>query len=1271
VNASNIPTRDRLAQLRALLRERIVMLDGAMGTLLQGHQLSEADYRGTRFAGHDRQLAGNNDLLSLTQPEIVRDAHRIYFEAGADIVETNTFTSTAIAQADYGLEHLAHELNLAGARLAREAADAMTTPERPRFVAGAIGPTNRTLSLSPDVEDPAYRAIDYATLRRAYVDQIRGLVEGGVDLLLFETIIDTLNVKAAIMAAFDVFDQLGMELPIMISATVTDRSGRILSGQTMAAFWRSVAHARPISVGLNCALGAAAMRPYVAELAELAGCAISCYPNAGLPNAFGEYDELPEQTAAELREFVDSGLVNIVGGCCGTTPAHVRAIAELVRGCQPRPLPELRPVEPCNADSASHFAGLEPLTINRDTGFVMIGERTNVTGSKQFAKLIKSGAFDKALDVAISQVRNGANIIDVNMDEGMLDSEQAMRTFLNLIGSEPEVARVPIMIDSSKWSVIEVGLECVQGKAIVNSLSLKEGEADFLSKAATVQRHGAALVVMAFDEQGQAETAARKLAICRRAYGLLTDKLGFNPTDIIFDPNVLAVATGIAEHDRFALEFIEATRAIKRECPGARVSGGISNLSFSFRGNDAVREAMHSAFLFHAIAAGLDMGIVNAGQLVVYEDIDPELRERVEDVLFARRPDATDRLIELAGRLHGKRSEKLLDLSWREQPVAKRLEHALVHGITDFIEADTEQARQTFARPLQVIEGPLMDGMRVVGDLFGAGKMFLPQVVKSARVMKRAVAYLMPFMEAEQDGGKLEAAGKVVLATVKGDVHDIGKNIVAVVLRCNNYEVVDLGVMVPAETILETARELGADIIGLSGLITPSLDEMVHVAKEMQRQKFEVPLLIGGATTSRQHTAVKIAPCFEHPTVHVLDASRVVNVVADLLDRERRSKLDSQNRAEQADLRELHKRRKQHPITPLVRARRQAPALQFGELSVPRAIGRQVIDDVSLAEVARYIDWTFFFTAWDLRGVFPAILEHPKYGEAARDLYAQGQALLAELIAGNKLGLRAVQGFWPANRDGDDIVLWQPGAIGQRELTRFCMLRQQTIRGPIAPPGSAVPAAPSPEALPSQWAQRDPSSAEPVYRSLADFVAPIDSGLVDHVGAFACTAGVGADELALAYQAAHDDYRMIMVKALADRLAEAYAELLHQRARRAWYAPDERLTSEQLIAERYRGIRPAFGYPACPDHTEKAKLFALLDAPAQGIALTETYAMTPGASVSGIYLGHPDSRYFSLGKIGRDQIEDYARRKRMSVTEVERWLAPNLGYEADPAGAAA
>jgi 5-methyltetrahydrofolate--homocysteine methyltransferase len=1240
-NQSILSRPDRIAALRKLLNERIVMLDGAMGTLLQGYKLSEADYRGTRFAAHERQLAGNNDLLTLTRPDIVRAAHDIYFDAGADMVETNTFTSTAIAQADYGLEHLVYELNVEAGRIARESADAHWTTERPRFVAGAVGPTNRTLSLSPDVEDPSYRAIDYASLRAAYVEQIRGLIDGGVDVLLFETIIDTLNVKAAIMAAFDVFDSLGMkgtELPIMISGTVTDRSGRILSGQTMEAFWHSIAHARPLSVGLNCALGAAAMRPYVSELAELANCAVSCYPNAGLPNAFGEYDELPEQTATELREFAESGLVNIVGGCCGTTPEHVRAIAEFVRNLTPRKLPNFS-TDSIVLRNESHFSGLEPLTIGRDTGFVMIGERTNVTGSKQFAKLILANDYDRALDVAISQIRNGANILDVNMDEGMLDSEQAMRTFLNLIGSEPEVARVPIMIDSSKWSVIVAGLECVQGKGIVNSLSLKEGEEEFLAKAEIVRRHGAGLVVMAFDEKGQAETAERKLQICKRAYTLLTEKVGFDPHDIIFDPNVLAVATGMAEHDRFALEFIEAAKLIKRECPGVRISGGISNLSFSFRGNDPVREAMHSVFLYHAIAAGLDMGIVNAGQLVVYEDINPELLERVEDVLLARREDATERLIELAERYKGKKQSNVHDTSWREQSVGKRLAHALVHGITDFIEQDTEEARLTFTRPLEVIEGPLMDGMRVVGDLFGAGKMFLPQVVKSARVMKRAVAYLMPFMEAEQDGGKLEPAGKVVMATVKGDVHDIGKNIVAVVLRCNNYEVIDLGVMVPAQQILDTAREHDVDIIGLSGLITPSLDEMVHIAKEMQRQHFELPLLIGGATTSRQHTAVKIAPSYGQPTVHVLDASRVVNVVSDLLDTDRCEVLTRRTRDEQAQLRELHARKKQNPVTPLSRAHKQTPKLEFQWLkSAPApSLGRQVIQDVTVAEVAEYIDWTFLFTAWDLRGVYPAILQHEKYGEAARELFANAKTLLAELIEQGELGLRAVTGFWPANSDGDDIVLWQPDAVGERELMRFCMLRQQQLRG----------------------ADEDSK----LYRSLADFVAPIDSGLVDYVGAFACTAGINADAIAARYVAAHDDYHAIMVKALADRLAEAFAELLHERARRGWYASDERLGHAELIAEKYRGIRPAFGYPACPDHTEKAKLFELLDAPAQGIHLTESFAMLPGASVSGIYLGHPESRYFTLGKIGRDQVEDYGKRKQMSMAEVERWLGPNLGYE--------
>lgn len=1233
--------RDKLAALQSLLRERVVVLDGAMGTYLQGQKLDEAAYRGRRFADHSRPLTGNNDVLSLTQPDVVRGAHRAYFAAGADIVETNTFTASAVSLEDYGLAPFTYEINLESARLAREITDEVSTEAAPRFVAGSVGPTNRTLSLSPDVENPAYRAVDFEEMRASYREQVRGLVDGGVDFLMIETIIDTLNSKAAVMACLDTFDERGVELPLWISGTVTDRSGRILSGQTMAAFWRSVAHAKPFCVGVNCALGAATMRPYVAELAQYADCAISCHPNAGLPNTFGEYDELPEQTAAELGEFVDSGLVNIVGGCCGTTPAHIRAIAEYVRGGQPRPL-RSGPVEIPAAERPSHYSGLEPLTITRDSGFVMIGERTNVTGSRKFSKLIKAGKYERACEVAVSQVRNGANILDVNVDEGMLDSEEVMRTFLNMIASEPEVARVPIMIDSSKWSVIVSGLQCVQGKAIVNSLSLKEGEEDFLRKAEQVQRYGAALVVMAFDEQGQAETAQRKVEICKRAYDLLVERLDFDPTDIIFDPNVLAVATGIPEHDRFALEFIDAVAKIKQACPGARISGGISNLSFSFRGIDTVREAMHSAFLYHSIRAGLDMGIVNAGQLEVYEEIDPELRERVEDVLFARREDATDRLIEIADRFRGRSKERKLDLRWREQSVAKRIEHALVHGITDHIDDDTEEARLQFDLPLQVIEGPLMDGMRVVGELFGAGKMFLPQVVKSARVMKRAVAHLMPFMEAEQ-GGVLKAAGKIVLATVKGDVHDIGKNIVAVVLRCNNYEVIDLGVMVPAERILETAREQGADVVGLSGLITPSLDEMVHVAKEMKRQAFDIPLLIGGATTSRQHTAVKIAPCFEEPTIHVLDASRVVNVVSDLLDSGRKLELIERTRSQQAELRSLHARKRRSPLTPIAEARREAPKLSWhrDQIAQPPFFGRRVVDDVRVADLVPYIDWTFLFTAWDLRGVYPRILEHPKYGDAARELFASAQSMMARLIEERSLGLRAVQGYWPANSDGDDIVLWQPDAIGERELARFPMLRQQSLRGQSR-----------------------------VHRSLADFVAPIDSGLVDTVGAFACTAGVGADERAAAFEAEHDDYSAIMVKALADRLAEAYAELLHQRARTAWYAPNEALSQAELLAEKYRGIRPAFGYPACPDHTEKATLFELLAASDEGIALTETFAMTPGASVSGIYLAHPDSRYFTLGKIGRDQVADYARRKGMAIREIERWLAPNLGYDNDDSAAA-
>jgi 5-methyltetrahydrofolate--homocysteine methyltransferase len=1222
--------RDRLTRL---LRERILVLDGAMGTALQDYGLEEAAYRGERFADHALPLRGNHDVLALTRPEVVREIHEAYLEAGADIIETNTFTSTRIAQLDYGLQDIAREMNVASARVAREAADAYTkkTPDRPRFVAGAVGPTNRTLSISPDVDDPGYRAVSFDELREAYAEQIDALMEGGVDLILIETAFDTLNLKAGIVAAKDVFERRGVELPLVLSTTVTDKSGRTLSGQTMEAFWTSVAHAKPLLVGLNCSLGAEDMRPYVQTLSRIADTFISCYPNAGLPNAFGEYDETPETTAHLLCDFVHEGIVNVVGGCCGTTPEHIREIARECAHGKPRPVPEA-------SQEITRYSGLEALTLDGTSNFTMIGERTNVTGSKRFARLIKTGDFDTALEVALEQVRGGANVIDINMDEGMLDSEAAMTRFLNLVGSEPEIARVPIMIDSSKWTVIEAGLKCVQGKAIVNSLSLKEGEAEFLERAKRVLTYGAAVVVMAFDEKGQAETTERKVAICQRAYRLLVDQVGFAPTDIIFDPNVLAVATGIEEHDRFALNFIEATSQIKRLCPGARVSGGISNLSFSFRGNDIVREAMHSAFLYHAIRAGLDMGIVNAGQLVVYENIEPTLLQLVEDVILARRPDATERLVAHAGTLQGEGSKRELDLSWRDAPVEARLAHALVHGVVDFIEQDAEEARQKLERPLDVIEGPLMDGMKIVGDLFGSGKMFLPQVVKSARAMKRAVAYLTPFME---DGleGAAKARAKIVLATVKGDVHDIGKNIVAVVLRCNNYEVVDLGVMVPADKILETAREEKADIVGLSGLITPSLDEMVYVAKEMQRRKLELPLLIGGATTSQQHTAVKIAPSYEHSTVHVLDASRVTGVVSELLDPARRIDFDAGNREKQSHLRKIHAGRQARPLVTLGRARAGAPRIEFPPeaVSTPSFLGRRVIEDQPLDELVGYIDWTFFFTAWELKGRFPGILQHPKYGEAARELYDAGRGLLDRLVAEKRLRAAAVYGFWPAWSEGDDIVLARPEGGG--ELTRFPMLRQQSERDGVG-----------------------------VFRCLADFVAPRSAGVRDHIGAFAVTAGLGADEIAKEYEAKGDDYSAILVKALADRLAEAFAEMLHAKARREWgYGQDEKLDNEDLIAERYRGIRPAFGYPACPDHSEKPKLFDLLQAPRVGIELTDHFAMTPAASVSGIYIGHPDARYFNVGRLGVDQIREYAQRKGVSIAEVERWLAPNLGYDREAA----
>ena len=1196
------------ADIRKLLDERILVLDGAWGTMLQGAGLGPQDYRGDRFGDHPRDLTGDPDLLNLTRPDVVLDVHRQYLAAGADITTTNTFTATRIGQADYGLETAVEEMNVRGARLARQAADEAGG----RLVAGSVGPLNVTLSLSPRVDDPAFRTVTFDRVREAYAEQIAALAAGGVDLLLIETIFDTLNAKAAIAAAREV----APGLPLWISVTIVDLSGRTLSGQTMEAFWTSIEHAGPLVAGVNCSLGAAEMRPHAEELARLAHTYTSCHPNAGLPNAFGGYDEQPGDTARLLRGFADAGLVNVVGGCCGTGPAHIAEIARTVRGLPPRPVPARR--------NRSRFSGLEPFEIGPDTGFAMIGERTNVSGSARFRRLIEAGDNQAAADVALQQVRGGANLLDVNMDADLLDGERSMTEFLNLIATEPEVARIPIMIDSSRWSVLEAGLRCVQGKGVVNSISLKEGEQAFLAQARRIRDYGAGVVVMAFDEQGQADTVERKVAICGRAYDLLTREAGFAPEDLVFDPNVLAVATGMEEHNGYAKAFIDALPLIKERCPGAHLSGGISNLSFSFRGNDVVREAMHSAFLFHAIRAGLDMGIVNAGQLAVYQDIAPGLLELVEDVIFDRRPDATDRLIAFAETVRGPATKREVDLSWREAPVEKRLAHALVHGIVDFIEADTEEARQLADRPLEVIEGPLMDGMKIVGDLFGSGRMFLPQVVKSARAMKRSVAYLEPFMEAEKEqaaregrvAGTERAQGKIVIATVKGDVHDIGKNIVGVVLACNNYEVIDLGVMVPAGKILDTAVAEGAAAVGLSGLITPSLDEMVNVATEMQRRGLDLPLLIGGATTSRQHTAVRIAPAYERPTVHVLDASRVVGVVSELLDPGRAEDLDRRNRDDQERLRREHAEKQRRPLVPLWQARANREQVSFDDLPEPAFTGTRVVTP-GLAELTELIDWQFFFAAWELKGKYPAILEQP----AARELFDDGQALLGELTAGGLLQARGVYGFWPARADGDDVVL-QGGP-------RFPMLRQQAARNDTRP-----------------------------NRCLADYVAPRG----DHLGAFA-VAVHGAQELARHYEEARDDYRAIMVRALADRLAEASAEHVHRLARRAWYEPDEALPVGELHAERFRGIRPAFGYPASPDHTEKAKLASLLDSGRAGIGLTESFAMTPAASVSGLMFAHPRSRYFAVGRIGRDQVEDYAARKDVPVAEVERWLRPNLGYE--------
>ncbi len=1209
------------------LRRRILVMDGAMGTMIQRLELRAADFRGTDFAGTARDLVGNNDLLSLTRPDLIEEIHRGFLGAGCDLVETNTFNANRISQAEYGLEEHAVEINRAAAAVARRAADAYATSERPRFVLGALGPLNKTLSLSPDVNDPGFRAVTFEQVAAAYREQAVALIEGGVDALILETIFDTLNAKAAILAIRETFREGARRVPLLLSVTITDRSGRTLSGQTLEAFWASVEHAEPLVVGINCSLGGAEMRPYVEELSGLAPTYTHCYPNAGLPNPFGDYDETPEVTAGTLGEFARAGWVNVVGGCCGTTPDHIRAIAAAVEGVAPRTVPE--------RTRQTRFSGLEAFVLRQDSNFTMIGERTNVTGSRRFARLIREEDYDKALDVALDQVRGGANLIDVNMDEGMLDSEAVMQTFLQLIVSEPEIARVPIVIDSSRWSVIEAGLRCVQGKAVVNSISLKEGEPAFLEAARRVRDYGAGVVVMAFDETGQAETAEHKVRICQRAFRLLTEEVGFAGEDILFDPNIFAVATGIEEHNRYALAYLDAIPEVLASCPGAQISGGVSNLSFSFRGNDAVREAMHAVFLYHAIAAGMRFGIVNAGQLAVLDDVDAELRERIEDVLFDRRADATERLVEIAERFQGAAKRREDDLSWREKDVEARIVHALVHGVVDFIEVDTEEARCALGRPIRVIEGPLMQGMQVVGDLFGEGKMFLPQVVKSARAMKRAVAYLTPFLEAEGGGETIADHGTLVMATVKGDVHDIGKNIVGVVLGCNHYRVVDLGVMAPCNDILDAAEREGADIVGLSGLITPSLDEMAHVAKEMERRGMKIPLLIGGATTSRQHTAVRIAPGYNAPVVHVHDASRAVGVVSRLLNPEERDGYASEVAREQQSLRDSYRGTGPRLLS-LPAARARHLELDWSELATPSFYGRTVIDEVDLDEVADYIDWTFFFTAWELRGKFPAILDSPKYGAAARELYDNARTLLRSLTEEGRLVAKAVYGFWPAQSQGDDIVLYEaPDAA--TELMRFPMLRQQ----------------------------REPGEGKPL-RSLADYIAPVESGRVDSIGAFAVTAGLGAEAAAAEYERRGDDYNAIMVKALADRLAEAMAEWLHLRARCEWgYGATEALSLEEIVAERYRGIRPAFGYPACPDHSEKQRLFKLLDAPSVGIELTETCAMRPGASVSGLYFAHPQAKYFTVGKLDREQIRDYAARKGMPVADVERWLAPNLGYDRD------
>ncbi|MCG8517177.1 MAG: methionine synthase [Pseudomonadales bacterium] len=1225
----------RLATLNKILKERIVVLDGGMGTMIQNEKLDEAAFRGERFADYDREVKGNNDLLCLTQRELLRKIHEDYLLAGADIIETNTFNSTQLSQADYGLESIARELNVESARLAREIADEVTArqPDKPRFVAGAVGPTSRTASISPDVNNPGYRNVDFQTLVDNYYEAVGGLVEGGCDLILIETVFDTLNAKAAIYATQQFFEDSGIALPIMISGTITDASGRTLSGQTTEAFWNSIAHAKPISVGLNCALGADALRPYVEELSRRATTYVSAHPNAGLPNEFGEYDQTPEEMAEIIEGFARDGFLNIIGGCCGSRPDHIAAIAEAVAKYPPRAIPDVKP--------ALRLSGLEPFTGDENTLFINVGERTNVTGSKRFLRLIKEEQYEEALSVARDQVENGAQVIDINMDEGMLDSREVMVTFLNLVASEPDISKVPIMIDSSKWEVIEAGLRCVQGKAVVNSISLKEGEDEFIKRARDCMRYGAAVVVMAFDETGQADTYQRKVEICKRSYDVLVG-IGFNPADIIFDPNIFAIATGIEEHNNYAVDFIEATRWIRENLPHASISGGVSNVSFSFRGNDVVREAIHSVFLYHAIKAGMNMGIVNPGQLVVYDEIEPDLKEMVEDVVLNKRADGTDRLLEIAEKYRGKGGKtQEEDLAWREWPVEKRLQHALVKGITSYIIEDTEACRINAERPIEVIEGPLMDGMNVVGDLFGDGKMFLPQVVKSARVMKQAVAHLIPFIEAEKSEGQ-KAKGKILMATVKGDVHDIGKNIVGVVLQCNNYEVIDLGVMVPCDKILETARKEDVDIIGLSGLITPSLDEMVHVAKEMQRLDFQIPLMIGGATTSKAHTAVKIEPQYQNDiALYVSDASRCVNVASQLLSDSAKERFVSAARDEYDTIRERRKNRGDRvKLVSLKQARERATELELAEYTPtrPEFTGVRVFEDYDLAELEPYIDWTPFFISWDMSGKYPAIFDDPKRGDAARTLFADAQRILRRMIDERKVTAKGVIGFWPAHRRGDDIVVYTDESR-REELTVLHHLRQQDEKSP----GKQM-------------------------QALSDFVLPEGDERCDYVGGFAVTTGIGAEEFAKEFEAANDDYNAIMVKALADRLAEAFAERMHERVRKEFwgYDPDEAFDNDALIKERYRGIRPAPGYPACPDHTEKAALFELLNATENAsIELTEHFAMFPAAAVSGWYFAHPESKYFAVGRIGRDQVEDYAERKGISRDDAERWLAPSLGY--DPA----